>query len=52
MAVHRDRPCTQFSFLVDLGTGETEGPDAGFQQRSAISMEVGVIEYRSGNERE
>ena len=52
MAVLRDRPYTQFNFLVDLGTGSTEGPDAGFQECSAIGMEVSVIEYRNGNERE
>ena len=26
MAVLRDRPYAQFNFLVDLGTGETDGP--------------------------
>ena len=52
MAVLRDRPYAQFNFLVDLGTGETEGPEAGFQECSAISMSVDVIEYRNGNEKE
>ena len=52
MAVMRDRPYTQFNFLVDLGTGNTEGPDAGFQECSAIAMRVSVTEYRNGNERE
>lgn len=52
MAVLRDRPYNQFNFLVDLGTGSTDGPDAGFQEVSAISMEVAVAEYRNGNERE
>jgi len=31
MAVLRNDPYGQFNFLVDLGTGETEGPEAGFQ---------------------
>ena len=52
MAVLRDRPYAQFNFLVDLGTGETDGPDAGFQECSEISMSVDVIEYRNGNEKE
>ena len=52
MAVLRDRPYAQFNFLVDLGTGDTDGPEAGFQECSAISMSVDVIEYRNGTERE
>ena len=52
MAVMRDRPYNQFNFLVDLGTGNTEGADAGFQEISGIGMEVTVTEYRNGNERE
>lgn len=51
MAVLRDRPYAQFNFLVDLGTGDTDGPEAGFQECSAISMSVDVIEYRNGNEK-
>jgi hypothetical protein len=30
MAVLRDRPYHQFNFLVDLGTGDTLGVEAGF----------------------
>lgn len=52
MAVLRDRPYAQFNFLVDLGTGATDGPEAGFQECSAISMSVDVIDYRNGNEKE
>src|SRR5437868_7675299 len=52
MAALRDRPYVQFNFLVDLGTGSTEGPDAGFQECSNIGMEVTVAEYRNGNEKE
>ena len=52
MAVMRDRPYVQFNFLVDLGTGTTDGPDAGFQEISGIGMEVTVAEYRNGNEKE
>jgi len=52
MAVLRDRPYVQFNFLVDLGTGNTEGAEAGFQECSNIGMEVTVAEYRNGNEKE
>jgi phage tail-like protein len=52
MAVLRDRPYAQFNFLVDLGTGNTDGPEAGFQECSAISTGVDVIEYRNGNDKE
>jgi phage tail-like protein len=52
MAVLRERPYAQFNFLVDLGTGNTDGPEAGFQECSGISMSVDVIEYRNGNDRE
>jgi phage tail-like protein len=52
MAVLRDRPYNQFNFLVDLGTGNTDGPQAGFQELSGLSTEVPVIEYRNGNSNE
>lgn len=52
MAVRRDRPYTDFNFLVDLGDGNTDGPEAGFQEVSGIGMEVAVIEYRNGNSKE
>jgi phage tail-like protein len=52
MAVQRDRPYVQFNFLVDLGTGVTDGPAAGFQECSNIGMEVTVAEYRTGNMKE
>lgn len=52
MAIYRERPYVQFNFLVDLGDGVTDGPQAGFQECSNIGMEVTVAEYRNGNERE
>ncbi len=52
MATLRERPYVQFNFLVDLGTGSTDGPDAGFQEISGIGMEVTVAEYRNGNSKE
>ncbi len=52
MAVLRDHPYAQFNFLVDLGIGDAEGPEAGFQECSAMSASVDVIEYRNGNDRD
>ena len=52
MAVLRDRPYHQFNFLVDLGTGDTAGVEAGFAECSPIEFEVSVAEYRNGNDKE
>ena len=52
MAILRDRPYTQFNFLVDIGDGQTDGPQAGFQEIGNLSTEVAVIEYRNGNSKE
>ncbi len=52
MAQLRDRPYSQFNFLVDLGSGDSEGPHAGFQEVSGLGMEVAVAEYRNGNSKE
>jgi phage tail-like protein len=51
MAVLRDTPYGEFNFLVDLGNGDTDGPEAGFQECSPIGMEVAVAEYRNGNDK-
>ena len=32
MSVLRERPYTNLNFLVDLGDGSTEGPQAGFEE--------------------
>ncbi len=52
MATLRERPYQRFNFLVDLGDGETQGPDGGFAEVSGLSQEVEVIEYRNGNAKE
>lgn len=52
MAILRDRPYVQFNFLVDLGDGNADKPEAGFQELSGIGMEVTVSEYRNGNSKE
>jgi phage tail-like protein len=51
MATSRDRPYAQFNFLVDLGTGETDGPQAGFHDVGGLDSTVDVIEYRNGNDK-
>ena len=37
---------------VDLGTGDAEGPQAGFLDCSPIGAVIDVIEYRNGNDKE
>ena len=51
MAVLRDNPYGEFNFLVDLGSGDTDGPEAGFQEICGLGQEVEVIEYRNGNDK-
>ena len=52
MAVLRDQPYGNYNFLVDLGDGNTEGPQAGFCEVHMPEAEVEIIEYRTGNARE
>ncbi len=52
MAEFRERPYSQFNFWVDLGNGDTESPQAGFQEVSGLGMEITVAEYRVGNEKD
>ncbi|MCB8944429.1 MAG: phage tail protein [Ardenticatenaceae bacterium] len=52
MAELRERPYSQFNFLVDLGTGDANSVQAGFQEVSGLGMEITVAEYRNGNERD
>ncbi len=51
MAVQRENPYSNYNFLVDLGTGDTESVLAGFTQVVLPEIQVEVLEYRSGNER-
>jgi len=46
----RNHAYRKFNFLVDLGTGDTEGPQAAFQECN-IGIEVTVPEYRSRNKK-
>jgi phage tail-like protein len=49
MAIQRDHPYVQFNFLVDLGTGNTDIPQAGFQEVSINGMNMTYPEDRSAN---
>lgn len=49
MAVHRDRPYSQFNFRVKIGGDDGTGTDAGFQEVSGLGTEIHVAEYRPGN---
>ena len=51
MAILRDKPYTGMNFLVDLGTGQTEGPDAGLLEVIFPEARVQVLEYRNGNDK-
>lgn len=46
----RQAPYGAFNFIVDLGTGSSEGPDAGFEECGPFAERVDVIEYRNGND--
>lgn len=52
MAEFRERPYSQFNFLVDLGNGGTDSIQAGFQEVSGLGMEISMAEYRNGNEQD
>lgn len=50
MAELRERPYSQFNFLVELGGGAgTDTPQAGFQEVTGLGLEINVAEYRPGN---
>jgi phage tail-like protein len=51
MAIERERPYSQFNYLVDLGTGNTDSVQAGFSEASGLGVEINVAEYRNGNEK-
>jgi len=52
MSILRERPYSSFNFLVDLGDGITDGPQAGFEEVILPELWLDVIEYRNGNEKE
>ena len=52
MGVIRDKPYSNYNFLVDLGTGDKEGPGAGFAEVVLAESSIDVIRYRTGNDKE
>ena len=52
MAVLRDKPYSNYNFLVDLGTGDPNSVQAGFAEVILPYAAVDVIQYRSGNDKE
>jgi phage tail-like protein len=52
MAVQRERPYPAMNFLVDLGTGQTDGAQACFEEVIFPEVSLEVVEYRGGNEKE
>src|SRR5262245_51297955 len=51
MAVLREKPYPGINFIVDLGTGVTDGPEAGLSDVVFPEARLVVQEYRNGNER-
>lgn len=51
MAVFRDRPYPHANFLVDFGTGDSEGAAAGFSEVIMPAGEIEIVNYRNGNDR-
>ncbi len=49
MAIERDRPYSQFNFLVSWEGLDASDVKAGFQEISGLGMEITVAEYRAGN---
>ena len=52
MATQRDKAYCNFNFLVDLGTGNSDGPAAGFEDVRLPEVWLDVLEYRNGNDKE
>jgi len=51
MAVFRDKPYPGMNFIVDLGTGEVESPEAGLSEVVLPDARLHLLEYRNGNDR-
>lgn len=50
MATERDRPYSQFNFLVDItDVNDAQQDSGGFQEVSGLGVEITAAEYRNGN---
>ena len=52
MAEFRERPYSQFNFLVSWDGLDATSAQAGFQEVSGLGLEINVAEYRAGNEKD
>ncbi len=52
MAEFRDRPYSQFNFLVSWDGVDADSTQAGFQEVSGLGLEINIAEYRNGNEKD
>lgn len=52
MATRRDNPYARFNFLVSWDGLDEETVEAGFSEVSGLGMEIQVVEYRAGNDKE
>jgi phage tail-like protein len=52
MAILRDKPYPGMNFLVDIGTGSSEGPEDGLAEIVFPETRIQVLDYRNGNEKE
>ena len=52
MAILRDKPYSNYNFLVDLGIGNPSSPLAAFSEVILPAAVIDVIEYRAGNDKE
>lgn len=51
MATFRETPYSNMNFLVDLGTGDTGGVQAGFSEVIMPAITINYVPYRNGNDR-
>jgi phage tail-like protein len=49
---YRDKPYSQFNFLVDIGGAAADTPSGGFQEVSGLGLELDIAEYRAGNKKD
>lgn len=47
----KNYPYSQFNFLVEWDNINGETKDAGFQEVSGMGIEIGISEYRAGNQK-
>lgn len=51
MAIMRNQPYPGTNFTVDIGTGETEGPESGLVEVVFPEARIQISEYRNGNDK-